>query len=91
MSTWQKFTLDAADAASGLSTADAATAQQSSNDVPGLCVGGYMTSLLAAAIGARATGEAQADARAVANTASREFSITTVQTTEADNTVILTT
>lgn len=87
----EKFTLDAAAAEAGLSTADAATAQQSSGDVPGLCVGGYMTSLLGAAIGARAIGEAQADARAVANTTSREFSITTVQTTEADNTGLLTT
>lgn len=86
-----KFTLDAADAESGLSTADAATAQQSSSDLPGLCVGGYMTTLLGAVIGGRAIGQAQADARAVANTTSREFSITTVQTTEADNSGVLTT
>lgn len=87
----EKFTLDVADTESGLSTADAAAAQQSSSDLPGMCVGGYMTTLLGAAIGARAIGEARADARAVANTASREFSITTVQTTEADNTAVLTT
>lgn len=86
-----KFTLDVADAESGLSTADAATAQQSSSDLPGLRVGGYMTTLLGAVIGGRAIGQAQAETCAVANTTSREFSITTVQTTEADNTGVLTT
>lgn len=86
-----KFTLDVEDAESGLSTADAATAEQSSSDLPGLCVGGYMTTLLGAVIGGRAIGEAQADARAVASTASREFSITTVETAEAGNSGVLTT
>ncbi|MCV7118142.1 hypothetical protein AWC17_25000 [Mycobacterium nebraskense] len=87
----EKFTLDAADAEAGLSTADAATASQPSSDLPGLCVGGYMTTLLGAVVGSRAMGQAQAEARAVANTTSREFSITTVQTAEADNTSLLTT
>ena len=86
-----KFTLDVADTESGLSTADAATTQQASSDLPGLCVGGYMTTLLGAVVGGRAIGQAQAEARAVANTTSREFSITTVQTTEADNSGVLTT
>lgn len=50
-----------------------------------------MTTLLGAVVGGRAIGQAQAEARAVANTTSREFSITTVQTAEADNTSLLTT
>ncbi|GAB4921445.1 hypothetical protein BB736_025090 (plasmid) [Mycobacterium avium subsp. hominissuis] len=87
----EKFTLDAADAEAGLSTADAATAAQPSSDLPGLCIGGYMTTLLGAVVGGRAMGQAQAEARAVDNTTSREFSITTVQTAEADNTSLLTT
>ncbi|AXO25980.1 MULTISPECIES: hypothetical protein [Mycobacterium] len=87
----EKFTLDAAEAESGLSTADAATAAQPSSNLPGLCIGGYMTTLLGAVVGGRAIGQAQAEARAVANTTSREFSITTIQTTEADNTSLLTT
>ncbi|MDV3301897.1 hypothetical protein [Mycobacterium avium] len=86
-----KFTLDAADAEAGLSTADAATAQQPSGDLPGLSVGGYMTSLLGAVIGARAIGQAHAETRAAANTASRQYSITTIQTAEGDNTAVLTT
>ncbi|MCA2311445.1 MULTISPECIES: hypothetical protein [Mycobacterium] len=86
-----KFTMDVAETEAGLSAADAATAQQPSGDLPGLCVGGYMTSLIGAAIGGRAIGEAQAVGRAAANTASREFSIATVQTTEAGNSSILTT
>lgn len=46
-----KFTMDVAETEAGLSAADAATAQQPSGDLPGLCVGGYMTSLIGAAIG----------------------------------------
>ena len=86
-----KFTIDAAATEAGLSTADAATAQHSDSSLSSLCGVGYMTSLVRAAIGARAVGEAQADARAAANTASREFSITTVETTEAGNSGVLTT
>ncbi|AFV14860.1 oxidoreductase (plasmid) [Mycobacterium intracellulare subsp. yongonense 05-1390] len=86
-----KFTMDVAETEAGLSSADAATAQQSGAGLSSLTIGGYMTSLVGAAIGGRAIGEAQAVGRATANTASREFSIATVQTTEAGNSSILTT
>ncbi|WP_139808882.1 hypothetical protein [Mycobacterium avium] len=86
-----KFTMDVAETEAGLSTADAATARQSSASLQGLTVGGYATSLLGAALGARALVDAQATGRAAANTGSREFSITTVQTAEAGNSSVLTT
>ena len=50
-----------------------------------------MTSLVGATLGARAVGEVQTDGRAAANTVSREFSIATVETTEAGNSGMLTT
>ncbi|WP_204815296.1 hypothetical protein [Mycobacterium riyadhense] len=84
-----KFTLDATEAEVGLSTADAAVAQQSGSNLGSLCIGGYMTSLVGAAIGARAVDETQTDGRAAANTGSREFSITTVQSAEAGNSSVL--
>ena len=74
-----------------LSNADAGTSQQSGSKLGSLCSGGYMTSLVGAAIGARAVGEAQADGRAAANTGSREFSIATIQSAEAGNSGVLTT
>lgn len=86
-----KFTLDATEAEAGLSTADAAVAQQSGSNLGSLCIGGYMTSLVGAAIGARAVDEAQATGRAAANAGSREFSISTVQSAEAGNSSVLTT
>lgn len=86
-----KFTLDANEADAGLSTADAAVAQQSGSSIGSLCVGGYMTSLVGAAIGARAVDEAETDGRAAANTGSREFSIATVEAAEANNSSALTT
>lgn len=86
-----KFAMDVGETEAGLSSADAATAQQSGASLSSLTMGGYMTSLVGAAIGGRAIGEAQAVGRAAANTASREFSIATVQTTEAGNQSILTT
>ena len=86
-----KFTMDAAETEAGLSTADTAVAQQSGSRLGSLRIGGYMTSLVGAALGARTVGEAQADGRAAANTGSREFSISTVQSTEAGNSGVLTT
>ncbi len=86
-----KFTMDAADTEAGLSTADAAVAQESGSSLGSLCIGGYMTSLVGATLGARAVGEVQTDGRAAANTVSREFSIATVETTEAGNSGMLTT
>jgi hypothetical protein len=83
--------MDAEDTEAGLSSADAEVAQQSGSSLGSLCIGGYMTSLVGAAMGARAVSEAQADGRAAANTGSREFSIATVQTTEAGNSSVLTT
>jgi hypothetical protein len=86
-----KFTMDAENTEAGLSSADAAVAQQSGSSLGSLCIRGYMTSLVGAAMGARAVGEAQADGRAAANTGSREFSIAAVQTSEAGNSSVLTT
>ncbi len=86
-----KFTMDAAETEAGLSSGDTALAQQSGSSLKSLCVGGYMTSLVGAALGARTVGEAQADGRAAANTGTREFSISTVQSTEAGNSGVLTT
>ena len=85
-----KFTMDAADTEGGLSIADAAVAQQSGSNLGSLCIGGgYMTALVGAVIAARAAEEAQTDDHAAANTGSREFSIATVQTTEAGNSSVL--
>ena len=86
-----KFTMDAADTEAGLSAADEAVAQRSGSNLGSLCIGGYMTSLVGAAIGARAIEEGQTEGRAAANTGSREFSIATVETTEAGNSGVLTT
>jgi hypothetical protein len=86
-----KFTMDAADTEAGLSAADGAVAQQSGSNLGSLCIGGYMTSLVGAAISARAVEEAQTEGRAAANTGSREFSIAAVQTTESGNSGVLTT
>ncbi|MEE6140636.1 hypothetical protein SKC41_30545 [Mycobacterium sp. 050128] len=86
-----KFTMDVAETEAGLSAADAATAQQSGSSLKSLAIGGYTTTLLGAAIGARAMAEAQAAGRAAANVGSREFSISTVQSTEAGNSSVLTT
>lgn len=86
-----KFTMDAGEAEAGLSTADGAVAEQSGSTLGSLCVGGYMTSLVGAAIGARAVDEAKTEGRAAANTGSREFSISTVQSAEAGNSSVLTT
>lgn len=86
-----KFTMDVAETESGLSTADAATAQQAGSSLQSLTIGGYSTSLLGAAMGAFAVAEAQAAGRAAANTGSREFSIATVQSAEAGNSSVLTT
>lgn len=86
-----KFTMDAADTDTGLSAADEAVAQQSGSNLGSLCIGGYMTSLVGAAIGARAVEEGQTEGRAAANTGSREFSIATVETTESGNSGVLTT
>ena len=83
--------MDAADTDAGLSAADEAVAQQSGSNLGSLCIGGYMTSLVGAAIGARAVEEAQTEGRAAANTDSRAFSIATVETTEAGNSGALTT
>ncbi|WP_156671000.1 MULTISPECIES: hypothetical protein [unclassified Mycobacterium] len=86
-----KFTMDVAETEAGLSTADAATAQQSGASLNSLTVGGYTTPLLGAALGARALVDGQATGRAAANAGSREFSISTVQSAEAGNSSILTT
>ena len=86
-----QFTMDAADTEAGLSAADEAVAQQSGSNLGSLCIGGYMTSLVGAAIGARAVEEDQTEGRAAANTGSREFSIAAVQTTESGNSGVLTT
>lgn len=86
-----KFTMDVAETEAGLSAADAATAQQAGSNLQSLTIGGYTTSLLGAAAGALALGEAQAEGRAAANTGSREFSIATVQSAEAGNSSVLTT
>lgn len=84
-----KFTMDAADTEAGLSAADEAVVQRSGSNLGSLCIGGYMTSLVAAAIGARAVEERQTEGRAAANTGSREFSIATVETTESGNSGVL--
>ncbi len=86
-----KFTMDAAETEAGLSAADEATAQQSGASLKSLAVGGYMTSLVGAAIGARAVDKAQTEGCTAANMGSREFSIATVQSAEADNSSVLTT
>ncbi|MGE2817912.1 hypothetical protein ACQI5H_22625 [Mycobacterium heidelbergense] len=86
-----KFTMDAADTEAGLSSADESVAEQSGSSLGSLCVGGYMTSLVGAALGARAVQVAETEARAAANTGSREFSIMTVQSTEAGNSGVLST
>jgi len=86
-----KFTMDAADTEAGLSAADEAVTQRSGSNLGSLCIGGYMTSLVGAAIGARAVEEAQTEGRAAANTGSRDFSIATVETTESGNSGVLTT
>lgn len=83
--------MDVAETEAGLSSADAATAQQSGSSLQSLTVGGYTTPLLGVAVGARALVEAQAAGRAAANTGSREFSIATVQSAEAGNSSVLTT
>ncbi|WP_142393994.1 hypothetical protein [Mycobacterium kansasii] len=66
-------------------------AQQSGSGLGSLCIGGYMTSLVGAVLGARAVQEAQADVRAAVNAGTTEFSIATVQSTEAGNSGTLTT
>ena len=86
-----KFTLDAQEAETGLSAAEEVTAQQSGASLKSLTVGGYMTSLVGAAIGARAVDQAQTEGRTAANVGSREFSISTVQSAEAGNSSVLTT
>ncbi|WP_186244560.1 MULTISPECIES: hypothetical protein [Mycobacterium] len=86
-----KFAMDVEGTEAGLSTADAATAQQSGSSFQSLTIGGYSTPLLGAAIGALAVVEVHAVDRAAANTGSREFSIATVQSAEAGNASVLTT
>lgn len=86
-----KFTMDAADTEAGLSAADEVVGQQSGSNLGSLCIGGYMTSLVGVAIGARAVEEGQTEGRAAANTDSRAFSIATVETTESGNSGVLTT
>ena len=86
-----QFTMDAADTEAGLCAADEAVTQRSGSNLGSLCFGGYMTSLVGAAIGARAIEEGQTEGRAAANTGSREFSIAAVQTTESGNSGVLTT
>ena len=86
-----EFTLDAVETEASLSNADAGHRQQSGSKLGSLCSGGYMTSLVGAAIGARAVEEARAEGRAAANTGSRAFSIATIQTAEAGNSGVLTT
>lgn len=83
--------MDVAETEAGLSTADEATAEQSGASLKSLTVGGYMTSLVGAAIGARAVDQAQTETRTAANMGSREFSIATVQNAEAGNSSVLTT
>lgn len=86
-----KFTMDPGDTEANLSTADAEVAEQSGSSLGSLSVGGYMTSLVGAVGGARAAGEAQAEVRAAVNTGTTGFSVTTVQSTEAGNSGVLTT
>ena len=86
-----KFTMDPGDTGANLSTADAEVAQQSGSSLESLAVRGYMTSLVGAVLGARAVKQARTEVRAAANAGTTEFSIATVQTTEAGNTGVLTT
>lgn len=86
-----KFSMDAADTEAGLSSADAAVAQQPGSSLRSLRVGGYMTSLVGATLSARAVKQAQTEGRAAVNAGSREFSVATVETAEAGNSSALST
>ena len=54
-------------------------------------VGSYATPLMAAIVGTQAVQDANKAVRVVTNTVSREFSVATVETTEATNSGALTT
>ena len=86
-----KFEMDPAGTESGLSSSDASAAAQPSSGLGSLRVGAYTTPLMGAVLGAQAVRQASAEVRVVTNTVSREFSVATVETTEATNSGALTT
>jgi len=79
------FEMDPAATRSGLADADASAASHPSSEMRSLRVGGYMTPLLHAVDAVHAVREANVQARAVANSVSREASVAAVEATEAAN------
>ena len=86
-----KFTMDAAETQSGLSSSDAAAAAQQGSSIGSVWIGGYTTPLVGALLGARAVSEAKTEGRVAVNAVSREVSVTTVEGAEAANSGALTT
>lgn len=79
------FEMDPAAARAGLTEADTSAAAQPGAQVTTLKLGGYTMPLLNAVAAVHAMRDTQVKTHSAANAASREFSITTIETTEAAN------
>lgn len=79
------FEMDPAATRAGLADADTSAATRPGTQIPSLKPGGYTMPLLHAVDAVHARRDAQAQARATANSINREFSVTTVETAEATN------
>lgn len=86
-----KFEMDPAGAESALSSADSTAVERPTSTVSMPSVGSYATPLMAAIVGTQAVQDANKAVRVATNTVSREFSVATVETTEATNSGALTT
>ena len=86
-----KFDMDPGGTESGLSSSDASAAAQPGLGLGSVRLGAYATPLVGAVLGTQAVRQASAEGRVVTNTVSREFSVATVETTEATNSGALTT